>query len=365
MYRDFFIADAVVHGYNWTEKNYALGAAKLASEAGYGAHVLYSPTDSPAMLTRPEFLRDWQPDELEEALFLEAGADIVSYHGTPIYDLWKDGHSATDKGVEWKQREPHRVFLYGAVNPLDGKKALEDLERNRENGADAVKIYAGFLKDGKCLPVALNDPEFGYPMIERAIELGYRVIATHKAIPVGPVSAAPFGMFDLPEACYRYPEIQFEVVHAGFAFVEETTLLVGSFPNVWLNLEGSNSLIIRQPRRFAEFLGEFMANAGAEDRIQVGSGTPLVHPGPLFDAIIDFEMPRDLVEGRGYPEITMDMKRKFLGGNFLRLHQIDRSTFEGKVGGDAWASRQSAEGVGSEAWSHIRHRWSEAGQVSA
>jgi predicted TIM-barrel fold metal-dependent hydrolase len=348
---DVFIADATVHGYNWRQDNWAVPETAAASAAGFGFHQFLSPAGADT-LTEGEFLRDWPTADIEEALFVEAGVDLAVYHGTPIYDLYCDGHSSTQKGIEWQQREPNRVMTYGAVNPLDGSAALRELERLADQGVNGIKVYAASYYKGRTLEHRLDDPDLGYPFIEKALELGFRVIATHKAVPFGPVRSEPYSVTDLPQACARYPEMNFEVVHSGFAFVEETALLVGACPNVWLNLEISGSFAVIAPRRFATLLGTFLQH-GAEDRILFATGTPLVHPRAPIQAFLDFEMPADLIEGMGYPPITMDMKRKILGLNFLRLHGMDVDCYLAGVDGDRWSGR---DGTQAEAWSHLRDR---------
>ena len=353
MIDDVFVADAVVHGYHWGPSNFAIPEAAMTSAAGFGFHQFLSP-DSPARLTESEFVRDWPTEDIEEALFVETGADLVCYHGTPIYDFYRDGHSATHKGLEWKVREPNRVLVYGDANPMDGSAALRRLEELADQGVNGIKVYAARFYQGRTLPQPLDDPEFGYPFIEKALDLGIRVIATHKAIPFGPVRAEPYSVGDLPQACARYPEMNFEVVHAGFAFLEETALLAASFPNVWLNLEVCGSFAAVAPRRFAELLGPFL-QYGAEDRILFATGCPLVHPLPAMRAFLDFEMPADLISGMGYPEVTLEMKRKMLGGNFLRLHGIEEESFLKQVEGDRWAEARG-EAASTEPWSHLRRR---------
>ena len=126
MIGDMIIADAVVHGYNWTPENWAIPVSELCSAAGAGFHKFLT-NDDEYRLTDEEFLRNWSADDLEEVLFVESPLDIVAYHGTPIWDFFKDGHSDTEKGFELKERHPDRVILYGAANPLEGKKALRDV----------------------------------------------------------------------------------------------------------------------------------------------------------------------------------------------------------------------------------------------
>ena len=356
MLGDYFIADGVVHGYNWSEPNWRIPEARYAAEGGFGAHHGLQPNPQ-CWLNQEEFRHDWQIAELEEAAFLELGCDIICYHGTAINDLWHDGHSADHKGVEWKRREPNRVVYYGGVNPLDGQKALDDLARNRDNGADAVKIYPAYYDgNGVTRRISLDDPTFGFPFIERSLELGYDIIATHKAIPFGGVDVRAFDLADVPSAAGRYPEMRFVIMHAGMAFVEETVLVLQSFPdNTYVNLEGANSLLLSQPRRFTHFLGKFlMTGHNAADRIMIASGMALVHSRPVFDAIINFEMPEDLRQNYGYPEVTPEMKQKMLGGNFMKLHGKDIPAFQKTVAGDYWDQRQKAEGTDHELWSHYR-----------
>ncbi len=42
-----------------------------------------------------------------------------------------------------------------------------------------------------------------------------------------------------------------------------------------------------------------------------------------LDAFWNFEIPQDLVEGYGYPQLTEQAKRKILGENLLRLQGMD------------------------------------------
>jgi uncharacterized protein len=346
------VADGVVHGYNWTPENWAIPEAAVTSAAGAGFHKFLTKDDE-SRLTDEEFLQNWGVDELEEILFLEAGVDIAAYHGTPIWDFYKDGHSDTEKGFVMRDRNPDRVLVYGAVNPFDGKKAIDDVKRLADRGVNGLKVYAASYKDGITTAQPLDDPTFGYPLIEAALEHGIKVIGVHKAMPFGPVRSAPYGVSDIPEPCALYPEMNFEVVHSGFAFVEDTAFLCG-FPNVWLNLEASFGLLLNAPRRFAEFLGLFLAN-GAGPRIIFATGCALAHPLPLIEAFLQFEMPEDLVAGYGVPALDDSMKRDILGLNLLRLHGIDPDERMAAIAQDRWSQRRETEGPGLP-YSHFRAR---------
>jgi hypothetical protein len=54
-----------------------------------------------------------------------------------------------------------------------------------------------------------------------------------------------------------------------------------------------------------------------------GGQSPIWHPQWALEAFWNFELPRDIVEERGYPQLTDQAKRKILGENLARLHGID------------------------------------------
>ena len=85
---------------------------------------------------------------------------------------------------------------------------------------------------------------------------------------------------------------------------------------------GIARFIARAPRQFAEVLGKLLFWCG-EDKIIYGSETPIWHPRWALEAFWDFQLPQDLVEGYGYPQLTEQAKRKILGENLLRLHGMD------------------------------------------
>jgi predicted TIM-barrel fold metal-dependent hydrolase len=157
----------------------------------------------------------------------------------------------------------------------------------------------------------------------------------------------------MPLACAQFPEMSFEVVHTGMAFVEETVFLAMTQPNCFFNLETSFATIGRQPRRFAEFIGALLSY-GAADRLLYASGMSLVHPLHSLRAFMEFEMPADLVRGRGYPEMTDDIRRLILGENFLRMHGIDSAELRSAIADDEVSQRQ-AKGL-EPAWSNVRAR---------
>jgi predicted TIM-barrel fold metal-dependent hydrolase len=353
MLDNFLIADATCHAYNWAPSNWNIPVAETTTGAGWGLHNLVT-VDPDLMLTQEEFVRDWPAEDVSDTLFFEGGIDIICHHGTPIFDFYKDGHSDTEKGFTIRDQYPDRTVVYGAINPFsDGDKWIEDMDYLvKEKKVDGLKIYAARYEEGRTIEQRLDDPEFGYPFIQRALDLGVKVIATHKGIPFGPVRMEAYGVRDVPEACAIFPEMNFEVVHSGWAFMEETVPLA-FFPNCWFNLETCWAVINRQPARFAGFLAGLIGGGGG-DRIMYASGMAIGHPLPSLQAFLEMEMPKELQDGYGIPPLTEDLKRGILGENFMRLHGIDPAEFRAKVADDE-VSRRQAEGLAAP-WSHMRSR---------
>lgn len=356
MLNDMIIADATAHGYNWTPGNFAVELAGRIADTSWRFHQVMTAEHPHLRLTEEEFRQDWKAPDIADALFYETGIDLISHHGTPIFDFFKDGHSDTEKGFELLAEYPNRIIAYAAINPWAFDSAQEirqEVDRLADRGATGLKLYAARYYNGATLPNRMDDEKHAYPMIERALERGVRVIASHKAIPIGPVNYEPYGVGDFPVACATFPEMNFEVVHAGMAFVEETAFLASTQPNCYFNLETSFAIMTRQPRRFAEFMAALL-RAGAGDRIVYASGFSLFHPLLALRAFLDFQMPADLISGFGTPQLTDEMKEKILGLNYLRLHQIDPVEFRKSIAEDGVTERQ-AKGL-EQPWSNMRSR---------
>jgi predicted TIM-barrel fold metal-dependent hydrolase len=119
-----------------------------------------------------------------------------------------------------------------------------------------------------------------------------------------------------------FPDLVFQIVHGGFAFLEETALQLSYYRNAAVVLEGASAFIVNAPLRFAEILARFLM-AGAADRIIWGTGCTALHPQPLLEAFWNFELPEALVEGYGLPPMSRRLKQAILGGNIARILGLD------------------------------------------
>jgi predicted TIM-barrel fold metal-dependent hydrolase len=345
-----FVIDAVTHAFDARDSNNKAGDyARRAIESFFAFQWALLP--DPYRLERDRYFDAMTPEALASALFLESDTDVAVYHTIPAWGIFED-LSPIEVGMAIRARHPGRMLLYGAVSPLEGAKALDDLERQVEEwGIVGLKLYPIEMIDGRLRPMLMSDEQVAYPIFERCRELGVRTIAVHKAIPLDTAPLDPFRPDDVDYAAADFPDLNFEVVHGGFAFLEETALQLARFPNVYVNLEGTGALLMRQPHAFARVIGEITTLGGGK-RILWGTGCAAFHPAPLLQAFERFEMPAAFVEGYGYPPLDADAKADILGRNYAAMHGFDVDELRAGIADDELARRRAAEDV--PAWESLR-----------
>jgi predicted TIM-barrel fold metal-dependent hydrolase len=344
------VIDAVIHAYNLDPSNYAGKYADIISELVYGSVVANA---SPGVIpTKDAYLRDWSIEETASMVFVESDADLAVHHVLPIY-AFRDGLCSLEKTLQAKQNWPDRVLTYCGVDPLAGSRAMDELERQVELlDPIGLKLYPNSWVGSEVQGWKMDDPEVAFPFFDRAQALGLKVVAVHKALPLGPVPMEHYRMDDIDRAAAAFPELQFEVVHGGMAFLEETAWQLARFANVWVNLEVTVSLLAKRPKAFQHALAALMSVAGdaALDRICWGTGAVAFHPQPLLEAFVrEFEFDEQVLELTGLSQITHDAKRKVLADNYARMIGLDLPAALAAIKGDDFAVRRG-EGAPVEAF---------------
>ena len=306
-----FVFDCVCHVFNFDKRNAIGPPGELFDEHLYAFHTLLT-REGERVLSRDEFFREWSVDE--------------------IYDLFHDGLSSWEKCAEMTQKHPDRAVFWGSVNPLEGKNALDLMEvQVKEYGAKAFKFYNVRYDYGRPFPWRMDDPRVAYPAFEKAQELGVNLIGVHKGVPLGPQPVEHTRTFDMDGAAANFPDINFVIFHVGLPWLDEVLWQIVRYPNLYASIAATVNFIARQPRVFAEMLGKMMWWCG-EDKIIYGGESPIWHPQWALEEFWNFELPRDIVEERGYPQLTEQAKRKILGENLARLHGIDVEAKKAELG---------------------------------
>ena len=317
------VIDGVVHGYNSPPETYTHPISGLVVESLYhGYHKVFSPRgDRRWLLDRERFTRA-DADLLGGALFDESQTDYCVYHDIPLYGLYKGGASPLWVGRDLRERYPDRVALFGGIWPSQEDPIGEVDRLVEEEGVVGLKFYPFDIYDGTGFEVRMDDQEAVYPILEHAQKRGIRSVAIHKAIAMVGCPIQPFHPRDLEDALIAFPDLWFQIVHGGFAFLEETAQQLSYYRNAAVVLEGASAYIVNAPLKFAEILGAFLM-AGAADRIIWGTGCTALHPRPLIEAFWNFEMPQSFIEGYGLPPLTPGLKQAILGGNIARILGLD------------------------------------------
>ncbi|HTE67577.1 MAG TPA: amidohydrolase family protein [Actinomycetes bacterium] len=319
---DAIVFDGVAHVFNFEKKNALGSAGEMFNNHLYAFHAALTP-EGQTVLPAEEFLRQWTVDDIDEMVYRHSDTDMLVAMPLPLTDLFKDGLSPWEECAELARRNPDRTVFWGSVNPLEGRRALDLMERQvGEFGAKAFKFYNVRYDYGRPFPWRMDDPQVAFPVFEKAQELGVNLIGVHKGVPLGPQPIEATQTWDMDGAAANFPDINFVIFHVGLPFIDEVCWQLIRHPNLYASIAATINFIVRAPRQFADVLGKLLFWCG-EDKIIYGSEAPIWQPQWALDAFWNFQLPQDLVEGYGYPQLTEQAKRKILGENLLRLHGMD------------------------------------------
>jgi predicted TIM-barrel fold metal-dependent hydrolase len=262
-----------------------------------------------------------------------------------------------------------RLLHHAIVHPnLPGE--LDAMPRLHERlRPDGWKVYTLYGDGAAGRGFRLDDERTGIPFLERSRALGVRVICAHKGFSSLARTGSPQ---DVGPAAAAFPDLDLLVYHSGYeaprhAADEEgpyraqtplrgTDRLVASLAaagiprgaNVWAELGSTWQCLVRRPREAAHVLGKLLLAVG-EDRVLWGTDSIWYgSPQPLIDAFHAFQIPEELRERHGYPELTPAIKRKILGENAARVYRIDLPRLRERTRSDdlAWVRAALADQAG-------------------
>lgn len=333
---DVFVIDPVIHALNLDAGNVASKYGEQLYQMSYGLHTMLSPAD--AVCPHDVYMTDMSPEALVRTIFEESQTSLAATHTLRLDTWFGDGFAAEWKTVEMTTRWPTRVLGYVGLDPTqDVLEVLEDLERQVENTPNAVgvKLYPHQMDPYRYW---LTTDDAVMRLIERAQALGLKSIAIHKALPNGSVPLAPYRIGeDFEQAADAFPDMAFEIVHSGMAFIEETAMAIGRFPNVYANLETTTAMLWQAPGRFEAALA-LMMQWGGPEKILWSSGCTVVHPQHLLKLMWDFSFSEATLDRHGIPQIDEAVKRRILGGNYAAMIGLDIADWQQRQAGDAFSS---------------------------
>lgn len=351
MIGDAVVVDAVVHPYNLSAENQNPAAVEQL-EAVYAAHLLATGEEhAEYQLTRAEFFSDFSFAAMADSLFVESPVDMAVIHALPSLGFCRDFVTDPARAAAFRSRYPDRFRWYATVDTPVTDTAIKQLEwQVREFGVDGLKLYPAFFYDGKGEGWRLDGPDFATPLLEAARDLGIRNVAIHKALWLPPAPREAFRIDDLDAALERFSDLNFHIVHAGAAFLEQTAELLARHRNVYATLESVFAYVVVRPRVFAKVLGTLLRACGS-GQLMYGSGSNLSHPAPLLAAFDGYQFSAEIIDEYGFDQVTAEDRRAIVGGNALRVHGLDPVQAVARLDGDEFARRKAN---GQRPWGQLR-----------
>ncbi len=291
-----------------------------------------------------------------EEVFLKSDTNMVVLSALPI----EPGGSPMSAGLMDETRRlgtamcrDERVLLHAQALPNVG-----DLAANLDAMAATVdqypiaawKVFTNYpdLWDGSGNAWRLDDGDsslapVGAAFVKRCVELDVPIICAHKGFSQSSPHASPV---DFGPAARAHPDVQFVAYHSGYdpdlpegpydAAVANTGVNrliasmqssgIGPNQNVYAELGSTWWTLMGSPDQAAHLLGKLLRYVG-EDNVLWGTDALFYGaPQDQIQAFRSFQISEEFQQRFGYPALTDEIKRKVLGLNALRLHDVDPIT---------------------------------------
>lgn len=188
-----------------------------------------------------------------------------------------------------------------------------------------------------------NLPQVGNLFLDEVARSGAPVLFVHKGLSDQSRYGSPE---DIGPAARAHPDVEFVVYHSGFEvaqregpFTAETAHVgvnrlldsvqkagIGPGENVYAEIGSTWWHLLRRPDEAAHALGKLLVAFG-ENNVLWGTDSIFYgSPQGQIDALRAFQIPSDLREQHGYPELTRGIKAKILGWNAAALYGVDPIT---------------------------------------
>jgi predicted TIM-barrel fold metal-dependent hydrolase len=299
-------------------------------------------------------------DHFMEEVFLRSDTSMVALSALPISP---EGSPMSAAAMDHARRvteaacHDQRVLLHAQALPNVG-----DLQANLDAMSEAVarspivcwKVFTNYpdLYDGSGNAWRFDDADpalarVGEAFLRHAVELGVPTVAAHKGLSTTLGYTSPFASpADVGPAARTHPDVRFLVYHSGYeADVAEgpydastadlgvnrlvTSMRqagIGPNQNVYAELGTTWWSLLGRPEEAAHLLGKLLVHVG-EDNVLWGTDAVFYgSPQGQIQALRAFEISEQFQEQFGYPAVTVEIKRKILGLNALRLHDVDPVT---------------------------------------
>ncbi|MCW2527183.1 MAG: amidohydrolase [Pseudonocardiales bacterium] len=344
-----FVIDGVVHPFNMRPDNSRNGLGGEVVETVRGLQKNWNPPE--LVLPDEMYDTDWTVQQLSDTMFRETNVDIAVNHHLPLYSWFHDGSVSRQKNIELVTKWPQRYLCFAGIDPTSGTdNCMRNLDAQIEEmpaQIHGLKLYPSQLdptNPRKTVSFRLDDDKLMAPIYERCLEAGIKTVAVHKATPNGPIAINPFRLDDIDDAARTFVDLNFEIVHSGLAFLDETAQAIARFGNVYANFETTTMLLMKAPGWFEQIFAT-LAFWGGYEKLIFSSGTMYTHAQPILELFEAFAYSEETMAKFNLPQVTEEDKANFLGLNYARMMRLDVQELKAGIKGDEYDVYQQANGL--------------------
>ena len=357
-------------GYDVPADVTANDAAQAAMDTGYDIQqeALDNPDAADAAVASEEFIFDVQthttvpappwtaatctqntpnmcPTAYLSGIFVDSDTDVACLSGYPApraMDRPSIQARAKIKEIVDRLNGSPRLVIHANVRPDEGQVELDAMTQDAGN----FPVVAWKTYPPATAGRGLDSAGYGQPFIERARQLGIKIVATHRGI--GSDNGAWTGINsprDVGPAAAANPDVKFLVYHSGwqsgvaedhpFNMADAAPLGVdrliktvvdnglGANSNLYAELGTTWFNLMSNMNEATHVLGKLLKYLGP-DRILWGTDSyNNGGPQPQIEAFRSFQIPDSMQVMYGYPALTPEVKRKIFGLNGAALYGID------------------------------------------
>ncbi|MEX0663875.1 MAG: amidohydrolase family protein [Acidimicrobiia bacterium] len=301
-----------------------------------------------------------------ETVFVESDTSMVILSALPIAP---EGSPMSAVFMDEARRNAEAFF--GDERVLIQSQALPnvgDLAANLDAMAAAVETYPIvawkvftnypdlYEASGNAWRLDDGDPalaQVGAAFVEHAVRLGVPIITAHKGLSGTQGYNSPHASpIDFGPSARDHPDATFVAYHSGYeaAMVEVPYTLatagvganrlitsminagIGPNQNIYAELGTSWWSVMSSPDQAAHLIGKLLKYVG-EDNVLWGTDSLFYGaPQDQIQAFRAFQISEEFQARFGYPALTDEVKRKVLGLNALRLHDVNPVNVPAPVG---------------------------------
>lgn len=214
---------------------------------------------------------------------------------------------------------PGRMYLEAMVGPIlrrGVKHAIWELEHLVTNyDVRLCKVY-------QPEDLAPLDDKGMWPFYEKACELDIPLTVHTGMSYVCPQPSFHTHPDTLDRVLLDFPDLKVIAYHMGWPHTEELIGLAGKHEHLYLSMSGIIGWYERSPYRGYHAIGTALQWV-EPTKIVMGLDVPMADTKRIVDWVRNLEMPEELRQNYGYPEITEEIRAGILGNNLARLTKIE------------------------------------------